>query len=651
MASIGDQRAYMKGQMLQNVQGSLDNLLAMYFQNRMEQQNLQLSKEENLLAGLFEQEYKTQRDYEGRLLDLGLSVPEEQQTSDYSDIVKNYTGDDGLLGLIDTLHKGALHKSSVMKGVLQSYNEGQQAGTQLESAGYTDIIPSPDDPYAEYMFSPEELAHVQGPQGALADFGFNPAVTGSDAFKKGFLASNRSKKDIDDSISKLLAREQQELSLKEGKFNLAMNYGVEQANVSGMKVMSTIQDRIGAELNLAGIIQLYGQEDSFDTLKGALGDITDGINIGDKKLSKNGHVSRMLATAISSTPNYAGDVNQANSKGFLDLAIDSNDKFQKVQATHMQYARLKGWTSVPPVGSVNYESMVEELLTNDEYKILHNIAQEYQLIGLWGNDIVAESISDVENIARISDAKEDWVRKLSYDLAEGGLDFDDSSNIIDKEIGNKYNSNYDNNLINEIYNESFIDEGFDQLEAYSDELSELNISLDTIKDGDLNITSEDMEDLLVRYDPDGIGADIIRKREGWEVGDPDDPARSGVMADAMEYWLGVRSITDALSGTDFSEDEFKELVNNPQQALIMWGGHYASPDFVSEKDRKRIPKDAWKNPETITTTQWKQIQRAWDHYMSPYVDKAGIYKLGTDPKDQLGKIVALSLSQIQPISK
>ena len=61
----------------------------------------------------------------------------------------------------------------------------------------------------------------------------------------------------------------------------------------------------------------------------------------------------------------------------------------------MQYARLKGWTSVPPVGSVNYESMVEELLTNDEYKILHNIAQEYQLIGLWGNDIVAESISDV----------------------------------------------------------------------------------------------------------------------------------------------------------------------------------------------------------------------------------------------------------------
>ena len=493
-------RAQMQNQNLQAVQNSLDGLLATYFEHSLGQRAAKLEKQENLMAGLFQAEYKNQLDYENKLLDLGLSIPEEQQTDGYKDVVKGFTGDKSLLETLDNMHAAASHKNSIMKGVLHNYNQGKQANQQLLDAGYAATIPGqPGDEYADYLFDPQEYDILSAPDQAFAEYGFDPT---SDAFEKGFMQANRTQDQINESLTKLSNRKNADLALQNQQFNTAGKYSIENANASGGKVMTTIQGRLGANVSLSGLIGQYGKDGSLDVVKEGIDTILDGITIGDRTLKSNGHVSRMIASAVSSTPNYAGDANQANTKGFLDLAVDANDKFNDLQSIHGNYAQKKGWGSIPPVGSTEYKTMVHEIgesNAGEKYKELLNVVEEYNLIGLGSNDIVAEAIEDIGYLDLIEESKEDYVRKLAEDLAADGFEYDESAQIIDETIGNKYGSNTSGfgAELHEIYDDSFITTPASVAEVGGRGISfgeELQKSLDLLE----NVTSA--EDIISQYD-------------------------------------------------------------------------------------------------------------------------------------------------------
>ena len=470
-------RANMQSQNLRAVQNSLDSLLATYFEHSLAQKSAKLEKQENLMAGLFQAEYQNQINYENKLLELGLSIPEEQQTDGYKDVVKSFTGDKSLLATLNDMHAATSQNNNVMKGVLRSYNQGKMANQALLDAGYASTIPAgPGDDYSDYLFSPQEFDILSAPGEALEEYGYDPT---SAAFQQGFMQSNQTKAQIDDSLT-----------------------SIENANISGGDVMKTVQDRLGANVSLSGLIGMFGEKDTLEDVQSGIDTILDGITIGDRTLKANGHVSRMIASAVSSTPNYQGDANQANTRGFLDLAVDANEKFNMVQGIHMNYARSKGWSSIPPVGSTEYKTMVHEIgesNSGEKYKELMNIADEYNLIGLWNNEVVAEAVSDISVLDHIEEAKEDYTIKLAQELSAEGFEYDEIAQTIDETTGNTHGGVFSGfgAELDKIYDDSFITspESISEIGGGGISFSEeLKKSLDLLE----NVTNA--EDIISQYD-------------------------------------------------------------------------------------------------------------------------------------------------------
>ena len=121
------------------------------------------------------------------------------------------------------------------------------------------------------------------------------------------------------------------------------------------------------------------------------------------------------------------------------------------------------------------------------------------------------------------------------------------------------------------------------------------------------------------------------KREEKKKGAKDVAGRHKYDYEAIMLNLfGTQSISDAVSGTNFSQKEFKELTNRYDKALLRWAEDYAGAGFgPGKKPRKGI----WRTPEKVTADEYKTALAAWKHY----------YGKGEAPSGTLAKIVQIAL--------
>jgi hypothetical protein len=447
-------RRYVQGQALQGAISSLDNLINQYFTNKTEQEYNQALKKENLLAEVFKQEYQTQLKYQQDLTEWGVSLPDEYQSNDYIDMI-GQLGDDDTIEMLRGLTKEATKNRKFLGNYISAFQQGSQKAKEMSS--YTGIDPTQEGEYAELTFQGPEF-DLLSEQGLFTEYGVDPNLLSGDvssAFKQGFFAGGRSQDDAADYAKRITDQKNSDMAYQNGQFSTAISHSNRAAGHTTNSIQKIIDARMG---RVSFLIGLYGQEDSLPTLQAGIDEILSGVTVGNYKLQKDGPVSKLIASAISTYPQYANtEGDSIPGQGFMDIAQFSHKAAVDITQQITRFAQANG-LSIPneymqPDEWAKFERrLMSDSIYGKSYNIMKVIKNDLQAIGMWvqnadglQNDLVYTALNDLNSIDGIYEAEASYVDQIVKDM-----DLDIDVNYIDGREG-------EDDYLDVIFQDSFID--------------------------------------------------------------------------------------------------------------------------------------------------------------------------------------------------
>ena len=364
-----------------------------------------------------------------------------------------------------------------------------------------------------------------------------------DIFRQGFLAGNLDQKEALD----YLAQENNYYNSKMA--TLKNNYS--DAKTFGQEFLSQAENNLSELIAIKGVpisafAQLSTSKDGFDKYQKEIDKITDGEYAN---LTKNGRVSQILKETINK---YALDPNKST---------DVFGAFAE-QASRIYNAYMQG--------------------TDENRKDMQDMFDDYVKLGMYVKDPVSGQIvpsQELTSVLKGYDNMDDIYNNaalasenLTEEFRNRGLDIGD------------VNTFKDNLVLSQDLNADIASKFY-------------NMSFDDVKDvSNLNLTDNEILNSL----------DNITNRKG-ELADYYSGEDKTSYEQAMDFYFGTRSVSDVLTGTNFSEKEFEYLTTRPDAALMGW----AANQGIFKAGVTPIKKDAWKDDTTWTAEDYQKALDAW----------------------------------------
>ena len=177
-------RRYKQDLGLKAAQQSLDQIVQGSFETLIKKEELKSAREEKYLTLALDSELASQSKYKDFLIDQGVSIPQQYQTSGYGSIVENATGDLGTIEMLDAALGNARTTNKSLQSLVSDFRAGQrmsQSGNFMDQA-YTEG----EEGLSKVTFSGTEFDKI------FAEEKNKSSISDKDldVFKQGFLAGN-----------------------------------------------------------------------------------------------------------------------------------------------------------------------------------------------------------------------------------------------------------------------------------------------------------------------------------------------------------------------------------------------------------------------------------------------------------------------------
>ena len=601
-------RRYLQNMQTQAAMSALDNIMNNHYQAKLQQDMNDAAAKEEYLSLIFRNELAAQNEYRGFLMEEGVNLPEHLQSgTSYSDLVNNASGDSSSLDLIASLADQAKTHTKELQNIASTYKSGYKTSRRADIQAFANLDPSQPGRYSNVIFSPEEFDVLYDQKPEL--FG-DLSERDLEIYKQGFLSGNYSQDEALEYINKENDRYESEMAIYDKNFVRAETSAVKALNHTNSDILGSI-NRI---VNVEGAMQLVGIKDSYDDYVNMLEDIQKGEKYG---LTTNGRVSNMIANAVSRS---AGDKGLIPNKAFGELAVVSYRTSQDLRGYEEKYAMENG-ISIPnktlqPKKYAEFQQRVladedfsfnvgNTLYDSEDYKSQLQMRDDFIKIGLWENRKVKDAVEDSDRLETIYEQHGQFSEQLVSDMEARGFD----SSILNAFEDTQYNQlltseDFDIDKVNEIFDLN-IEYDVDVVDIDDDETEIFESGVYDLKTGE---RKGDLPGEKIITDNELLNSlDYIAERKGELTKKYDESRVETSYEQALDFYFGIRSVSDWLTGTDFSEDEFEYLISRPDAAIIGWAAHRGA----AKAGETRIKKDLWKDDTQWTGIDYKKALAMW----------------------------------------
>ena len=324
-------RRYKQDLGLKAAQQSLDQIVQGSFETLIKKEELKSAREEKYLK------LASQSKYKDFLIDQGVSIPQQYQTSGYGSIVENATGDLGTIEMLDAALGNARTTNKSLQSLVSDFRAGQrmsQSGNFMDQA-YTEG----EEGLSKVTFSGTEFDKI------FAEEKNKSSISDKDldVFKQGFLAGNM---DVNAGMQYLKDETllyQSNLANQKLEFDTAISMGSEYLS-NAEKDISQVLERNGIPIQTLAFNASKGGDEGFDTFNESLDDLVDG-KFGN--LTKDGIVAKLVKQVVtkyamseSKDTDVFGTLAEEASRTYNDYAVANSEQRAIMEDTLSDYVKL-----------------------------------------------------------------------------------------------------------------------------------------------------------------------------------------------------------------------------------------------------------------------------------------------------------------------
>jgi hypothetical protein len=527
--------------------------------------------------------------YRAELINAGVSLPTEHQSSGYMDIVNN-AGNQPLLDTLNELYVQSSTNLNALTNIKASYTKGAKmaeeysAGVDIDGDRIIDVgaYTSGEEGIEPFRYSPAEQTKI-----FEAFEGMGIVDPNAPGFAEGFGSFNTTKLAVERATAAT---------------NIAIG-NIELQEKSLAKATNSYKR--GATLLGPGIISSITSSNS--EIFSQLSTIKNHIGSDDKKMQDIAQesYSKLMGDISNNFPDIATLLNNAISNYVGGASNEFGTPYDKLMyLLSVANDDWNTWSALPE--EVKLFDRKTLAWTGDEaYEDLYNRIRQFESAGLITNDIDLLYQASQVNAGK--------------DKIIGSLDIFQNSDA--------------ENLAALGYGMNAINDSIELIEKNADNLIKAtNTENDPIYKSYLNSQTDEIP---AAYALDEEQMAFLEEEYG----------EGTIATDPMDKKTKISALFGVIGG-DLSREDYNKMLDDPSYALIRWGSIYAEDSAFAEYGEKAvtIPKDL--DPKDLTAKQYNQILKAYNHY---YNHPSG--QTGTEPRDAISQILMLSLAGINPNRK
>lgn len=330
-------RRYKSDLGLKAAKQSLDQIVQGGFETLIRKEELKSAREEKYLTLALDSELASQAKYKDFLINEGVSIPDQFQSSGFTSIVENATGDLGTIEMLDAALGNARTTNTALQSLVSDFRAGQklsQSGAFMDQS-YT----AGEEGISKVTFSGTEFDKIfaeEKNKGLIGDKDL-------DVFKQGFLAGNM---DVNAGMQYLKDETllyQSNLANQKLEFDTAISMGSEYLS-NAEKDISQVLERNGIPIQTLAFNASKGGDEGFDTFNESLDDLVDG-KFGN--LTKDGIVAKLVKQVVtkyamseSKDTDVFGTLAEEASRTYNDYASGDADQRAIMEDTLSDYVKL-----------------------------------------------------------------------------------------------------------------------------------------------------------------------------------------------------------------------------------------------------------------------------------------------------------------------